>query len=101
MRRVLRRVVDSLLGDANLCIRGRVVPGIEVSVEMREVAARDVYSDAVPQLEYEAGREHLNPNAIDGPWFHELRSRPRFIPIAHPEDALGEVVGSSVGVHID
>ena len=75
--------------------------GIEISVEVREVAAGDVHPNTVPLFEYQTGRKHLHRYGIDLVRLHEFRSFPRFIPISHSKDSIREANGLPIGVHVD
>src|SRR6266851_7384529 len=63
---------------------------IGIDVEMREVAARDVDSNAMPALEQIARRKCLDTDCVDFSRNHRRRLLPR-IPIARTQYSVGEI----------
>jgi hypothetical protein len=54
---------------------------VQISLEPREVAARDLDAEAVPRREKAAGRHGAHRDLIDLPSFHD-RPLPKPIPIS-------------------
>ena len=63
---------------------------IGIDVEMREVAARDVDSNAMPALEQVARRKCLDADSVDFARNHRRRLLPR-VSIAHAQYSVGEI----------
>ena len=89
--RQARGVVEYLLvGCPNLRILGDWVPGVQVTVEARKVAAGDIHSYAVALQEYVAGRPEVDSKLVH---FSRLQQRLVLLrrAVAPPYDAVAQV----------
>ena len=69
--------------------------GIGITVEAGEVAAGYLQPDLVPRLEHVAGGPQVNGIAIGPPRLHQRRAG-HGLPIAGPNNAVGQVAGAAV-----
>src|SRR6266571_6515015 len=92
-------VQDRLLRRAQLRILAERMARVRVAVPAREAARGDLQADAVTHLEQVAGRPEINREAIWRPWLKQGLDQP--VAIASANDAVGQVVGAPVGVHVD
>ena len=96
-----RCVVEGLLTRG---LQGRlavvIAPGVMVSVEVREVAAGDVQTDAVPPPEQVGRRIYLYRVFVSPAGLDERRAF-EGLSVACPNDAVAQFLREAVGVHVD
>jgi hypothetical protein len=97
-RRVLRAVVDDVVRHQRILLVVVVPPRVQISLEMREVAARDLDANAVAGEKSVARRQGAELHLVDLAGLHEHRA----VPALAPSDALdGLVQGVCVTTRID
>ena len=84
--------------ELRLCRQGP--PGIGIAVKAREVAAGDFQADTVPGLENITGGPQIDAVRIDLAGFKQCLVG-RGLAIARPQNAVGQVLGKTAGMHVD
>src|SRR5579862_341122 len=96
---MLRVVINLLAGLHHARRRLNRLPGIQVAIEARKVAAGDIQADAMAGLEHVAGGPQIDVVADDFAWRDWLGSLSR-VAIAGAHDAVGEETRVSGGIDI-
>src|SRR5262245_57870811 len=94
-------MMDRVVSNHTLRFIIVVSAGVQVSIEPREVAARDLQTDPMASLKEVAGRHWLQGDLVDLPRLHPRQRFVVSVAIPHTLDRLVEVVSSAVRIDID
>src|SRR5215510_11462217 len=89
-RRMLRIVIDRVLGDSPAPVVVQRFARVWIHVKAREIAARNIQADTVAALEDKRRRIHLDSELIRLAWLQKLRLA-RAVAIARANDAVADV----------
>src|SRR2546425_1244648 len=92
-------VEDGLLRGKQFCVSAKQFSAVRVSVKARKVAAGDFEPDAMAALEEIAGDPKINLERLCLARL-EQEFPGRAVPVARADDAIAQVVGLSVRVHV-
>src|SRR5580700_1984902 len=93
--------MDFVVGHDAMGFIEVVAAGVEVAVELREIAAADLEAQLVPGREVDAGLHGLERDFVDFAFFHPDWWLGIAFAIAGTLNILFDIVGRAVGQHLD
>ncbi len=90
MRRPVAVHVNAVLCDPYFSGTPFAGPGVGITVELREIAAGYIDTDAMPFLEQITGRKGIDLYLVNAAGLHQLRTLPG-IAIPHAQNAVGQI----------
>ena len=93
-------MINGLHGRDKRHFCGKVPTGVGVTIKTREIAAGNFQPDAMASAKDITGRAQINGIGIHCTWFDAF-GLGRGGAIARPNDAIGKVLGKTIGMHID
>src|SRR5688572_14676553 len=101
VRWVLTAVVDSLHRFHHPRSGGRIVAGVQVAIEARKIAARDLDANAMAGEEHVARHPQVDRVLVDLARLDHLRRSTHRLAVAGADDAILDVLSESARMHVN